>query len=88
MSAFRVPDHGGLGLAGSADIADGVQRLTRSVPGSSGSAIAVLLTDVAQRLAQFADVEVHDVVVTPATHTRDESSMTVYYQAVPSLVDA
>lgn len=70
------------------EFVDGVQRLTRSTPGSDGAAIAALLVDVARQLSRIPEVEVHDVVVTPATHACDESSMTVYYQAVPSLVDA
>lgn len=70
------------------DFVDGVQRLNRSTPGSSGVAIADLLLDVASQLRRMGDVEVHDIVVTPATHRRDESTMTVYYELVPTLVDA
>jgi hypothetical protein len=70
------------------DFFDGIHRLTRTERGSTGASIADLLEDVARQLRALGEVEVHDIVVTPATHMRDESSMTVYYEFAASLVDA
>ncbi len=52
-----------------------------AVLGSDAPAMAHLLHQLADRVAELGAVEIHDVVVTPTSHPGDSSTATVYFVA-------